>query len=136
MASPTCCDAIRACVCDSTGTPMLAAPSATTSTSANAAPFQWRAIPRGSESSPLASTSAASAPHDPSPEPSAPPAGADAVVTREGAGCPRCRLVQVLPRDPEPLVYRGEVVRPGDLLAGYVRAGSYGFTPGEPLASP
>jgi len=40
------------------------------------------------------------------------------------------RLVQVLVRDPEPLLYHAEVVHRNDKAVGYIRAASYGFTLG------
>ena len=40
------------------------------------------------------------------------------------------RLVQVLLRDPEPLMFHAEVVRRNGVAVGYIRAASYGFTLG------
>jgi len=40
------------------------------------------------------------------------------------------RLLQVLVKDPEPLLYHAEVVYRNDNVVGYVRAASYGFTLG------
>jgi 4-methylaminobutanoate oxidase (formaldehyde-forming) len=40
------------------------------------------------------------------------------------------RLLQVLVKDPEPLLYHAEVVYRNDQAVGYVRAASYGFTLG------
>lgn len=56
--------------------------------------------------------------------------GKDAAVKRKGEGPWHRRLVQVLVKDPEPLLYHAEsVIRDGKPV-GYVRAGSYGFTVG------
>jgi glycine cleavage system aminomethyltransferase T/glycine/D-amino acid oxidase-like deaminating enzyme len=56
--------------------------------------------------------------------------GRDAVSAEKAAGPLRRRLVQVLLRDPEPLLVHGEIVRRNGRPAGYVRAASYGFTLG------
>jgi 4-methylaminobutanoate oxidase (formaldehyde-forming) len=40
------------------------------------------------------------------------------------------RLLQVLVKDPEPLLYHAEVVHRNDTAVGYIRAASYGFTLG------
>ncbi len=40
------------------------------------------------------------------------------------------RLLQILVKDPEPLLYHAEVVYRNDRAVGYVRAASYGFTLG------
>jgi 4-methylaminobutanoate oxidase (formaldehyde-forming) len=56
--------------------------------------------------------------------------GRDAVVAEKAAGPPRRRLVQVLLRDPEPLLFHGEIVRRNGRPVGYLRAASYGFTLG------
>ena len=42
----------------------------------------------------------------------------------------RRRLVQVLVKDPEPLLYHAEVIHRNNQAVGYVRAASYGFTLG------
>jgi glycine cleavage system aminomethyltransferase T/glycine/D-amino acid oxidase-like deaminating enzyme len=55
--------------------------------------------------------------------------GKDAVLARKAAGI-RKKLVQVLVRDPEPLMFHAEVVRRNDVPMGYVRAASYGHTLG------
>ena len=47
----------------------------------------------------------------------------------EGGGPLKRRLVQVLVKDPEPLLFHAEVVR-GRQAVGYIRAGSYGHTLG------
>ncbi len=56
--------------------------------------------------------------------------GRDAVVAQKAAGPLHKRLVQILVRDPEPLMFHGEVVRRDGQAVGYVRAASYGFTLG------
>ena len=56
--------------------------------------------------------------------------GRDAVLAQKAAGPLTRRLVQVLVRDPEPLLFHAEVVRRNGKPLGYVRAGSYGFTLG------
>jgi len=40
------------------------------------------------------------------------------------------RLLQVLVKDPEPLLYHAEVVYRNNMAVGYIRAASYGFTLG------
>jgi glycine cleavage system aminomethyltransferase T/glycine/D-amino acid oxidase-like deaminating enzyme len=56
--------------------------------------------------------------------------GKDAVVAQKAAGPLRKRLVQVLVRDPEPMLFHAEVVRCNDRPCGYIRAASYGHTLG------
>ena len=56
--------------------------------------------------------------------------GRDAVAAQKAAGPLRRRLVQVLLRDPEPLMFHAEVVRRDGQPVGYVRSASYGFTLG------
>ncbi len=56
--------------------------------------------------------------------------GRDAVVRHKQAGPLRRRLVQILVKDPEPLLFHAEVVRRNGKPVGYVRAASYGFTLG------
>ena len=56
--------------------------------------------------------------------------GREAVLAKKSAGPLRRRLVQVLLRDPEPLMFHAEVVRRNGVSVGYVRAASYGFTLG------
>jgi 4-methylaminobutanoate oxidase (formaldehyde-forming) len=56
--------------------------------------------------------------------------GRDAVAAAKAAGPPTRRLVQVLVKDPEPLMYHAEVVHRDGEAVGYVRAASYGFTLG------
>ncbi len=56
--------------------------------------------------------------------------GRDAVLARKSAGPLRRRLVQVLLKDPGPLLFHAEVVSRSGRPAGYIRAASYGFTLG------
>ncbi len=56
--------------------------------------------------------------------------GRDAALQQKAAGPPRRRLVQVLVKDPEPLLFHAEVVLRDGKPVGYVRAGSYGHTLG------
>jgi glycine cleavage system aminomethyltransferase T/glycine/D-amino acid oxidase-like deaminating enzyme len=56
--------------------------------------------------------------------------GRDAVLQRRAQGPLQRRLVQVLVRDPEPLMFHAEVVWRDGVAVGYVRAASYGHTLG------
>jgi 4-methylaminobutanoate oxidase (formaldehyde-forming) len=56
--------------------------------------------------------------------------GKEALLERKGRGPLQRRLVQVLLRDPEPLMFHAEVVRRDGVPVGYVRAASYGHTLG------
>jgi glycine cleavage system aminomethyltransferase T/glycine/D-amino acid oxidase-like deaminating enzyme len=56
--------------------------------------------------------------------------GKDAVVLKKNSGPMTRRLVQVLVKDPEPMLFHAEVVYRNGKRIGYVRAGSYGFTLG------
>ena len=56
--------------------------------------------------------------------------GRDAVLAKKAAGPLTRRLVQVLVKDPEPLLYHAEIVRRDGRPVGYVRAASYGHTLG------
>ena len=56
--------------------------------------------------------------------------GREAVLARRARGPLTRRLVQVLVRDPEPLMFHAEVVRRDGIPVGYVRAASYGHTLG------
>jgi glycine cleavage system aminomethyltransferase T/glycine/D-amino acid oxidase-like deaminating enzyme len=56
--------------------------------------------------------------------------GRDAVVAKKAAGPLTRRLLQILVKDPEPLMYHAEIVRRNGKPVGYVRAASYGFTLG------
>jgi 4-methylaminobutanoate oxidase (formaldehyde-forming) len=56
--------------------------------------------------------------------------GRDAVLAKKAAGPLTRRIVQVLVKDPEPMMFHAEVVRRSGNAVGYVRAASYGFTVG------
>ena len=56
--------------------------------------------------------------------------GREAVLAQKSAGPLRKRLLQVLVKDPEPLMYHAEIVKRGGHAVGYVRAASYGHTLG------
>ena len=56
--------------------------------------------------------------------------GRDAVIARRNAGPLTQRLIQVQVLDPEPLMYHAEVLRRDGVVAGYIRAASYGHTLG------
>jgi heterotetrameric sarcosine oxidase gamma subunit len=56
--------------------------------------------------------------------------GKEAVVAQKARGPLTRRLAQVLLKDPEPLMFHGEVVRRDGVPVGYVRAASYGHTLG------
>lgn len=56
--------------------------------------------------------------------------GKGAVVAKKAQGPLKRRIVQVLVKDPEPLMFHAEVVRRNGKAVGYVRAASYGFTLG------
>ena len=56
--------------------------------------------------------------------------GRDALLQRQVGGPGTRRLVQVLVRDPQPLLYHGEIVLADGAPVGYVRAASYGHTLG------
>jgi 4-methylaminobutanoate oxidase (formaldehyde-forming) len=56
--------------------------------------------------------------------------GRDAVLAKKAAGPLQRRLVQILIKDPEPLLYHAEIVRRNGRPVGYVRAASYGHTLG------
>lgn len=56
--------------------------------------------------------------------------GREAVLAKKAAGPLTRRLLQVLVKDPEPLMFHAEVVRRNGRPVGYVRAASYGFTLG------
>jgi 4-methylaminobutanoate oxidase (formaldehyde-forming) len=55
--------------------------------------------------------------------------GREAVLAKKAAGL-RKRLVQILLRDPEPLMYHAEIVYRDGVAVGYIRAASYGHTLG------
>jgi glycine cleavage system aminomethyltransferase T/glycine/D-amino acid oxidase-like deaminating enzyme len=56
--------------------------------------------------------------------------GKDAVVAKKADGPLKRRIVQVLCKDPEPLMFHAEPVFRDGKAVGYVRAASYGFTVG------
>jgi 4-methylaminobutanoate oxidase (formaldehyde-forming) len=56
--------------------------------------------------------------------------GKEAVAAKKAAGPLTRRIVQVLVKDPEPMMFHAEVVRRSGKPVGYVRAASYGFTVG------
>ncbi|HKA68194.1 MAG TPA: FAD-dependent oxidoreductase [Actinomycetes bacterium] len=56
--------------------------------------------------------------------------GRDAVAARKAAGPLTRRLVQILVKDPEPMMFHAEPVYRDGKPVGYVRAASYGFTLG------
>jgi 4-methylaminobutanoate oxidase (formaldehyde-forming) len=56
--------------------------------------------------------------------------GKEAVLANKAKGPLTRRLVQVLVKDPEPMMFHAEVVRRDGVAVGYVRAASYGHTLG------
>jgi 4-methylaminobutanoate oxidase (formaldehyde-forming) len=56
--------------------------------------------------------------------------GKEAVVAKKKAGPLKRRLLQILLRDPEPLMFHAEIVRRNGKPVGYIRAASYGHTLG------
>ena len=56
--------------------------------------------------------------------------GKDAVLAKKAEGPLKRRLLQVLVRDPEPLMYHAEIVYRDGKAVGNIRAASYGFTLG------
>jgi 4-methylaminobutanoate oxidase (formaldehyde-forming) len=56
--------------------------------------------------------------------------GKDAVLKKKAEGPLKRRIVQVLCKDPEPLMFHAEPVWRNGKAVGYVRAASYGFTVG------
>jgi len=56
--------------------------------------------------------------------------GKEAVLAKKAAGPLKKRLVQMLVKDPEPLMFHAEPVRRNGKMVGYVRAASYGHTLG------
>jgi len=56
--------------------------------------------------------------------------GREAVLAKKAAGPPKRRLVQVLCKDPEPLMFHAEPIWRNGQRVGYVRAASYGHTLG------
>ncbi len=56
--------------------------------------------------------------------------GKEAVLANKAKGPLTRRLVQVLVKDPQPMMFHAEVVRRNGIQVGYVRAASYGHTLG------
>ncbi|MGE3547736.1 MAG: FAD-dependent oxidoreductase, partial [Kofleriaceae bacterium] len=56
--------------------------------------------------------------------------GKEAVVALKARGPLRQRLLQILIKDPQPLMFHAEIVRRDGVALGYVRAASYGHTLG------
>jgi 4-methylaminobutanoate oxidase (formaldehyde-forming) len=56
--------------------------------------------------------------------------GKEAVVAKKAEGPLKRRILQVLVKDPEPLMFHAEIVKRNGKPVGYVRAASYGFTLG------
>ena len=56
--------------------------------------------------------------------------GREALLARKARGPLTRRLVQLLVKDPQPIMYHAEVVRRDGVAVGYVRAASYGHTLG------
>ncbi len=56
--------------------------------------------------------------------------GKEAVLAKKAEGPLKRRIVQVLLKDPEPMMFHAEIVRRDGKAVGYVRAASYGFTVG------
>jgi 4-methylaminobutanoate oxidase (formaldehyde-forming) len=56
--------------------------------------------------------------------------GKEAVLAKKAAGPLTRRIVQLLVKDPEPLLFHAEVVKRNGLTVGYIRAASYGHTLG------
>lgn len=56
--------------------------------------------------------------------------GREAVLAKKAKGPLHKRLLQILVKDPEPLMFHAEIVRRNGVPVGYVRAASYGWTLG------
>ncbi|MGO9714030.1 MAG: GcvT family protein [Polyangiaceae bacterium] len=56
--------------------------------------------------------------------------GKDAVVAKKAAGPLTRKIVQILVKDPQPMLFHAEVVRRNGKPVGYIRAASYGHTLG------
>ena len=56
--------------------------------------------------------------------------GKAAVVAQKAAGPLKQRLLQILIKDPQPLLFHAEIVKRDGVAVGYVRAASYGHTLG------
>ena len=56
--------------------------------------------------------------------------GKEAVVAKKAEGPLKKRIVQILVKDPEPLMFHAEIVKRNGKAVGYIRAASYGHTLG------
>ncbi|MBS1153351.1 MAG: Sarcosine dehydrogenase, partial [Myxococcaceae bacterium] len=56
--------------------------------------------------------------------------GKEAVVAKKAQGPLTRRIVQILVKDPQPMMFHAEVVRRNGKPVGYIRAASYGFSLG------
>jgi 4-methylaminobutanoate oxidase (formaldehyde-forming) len=56
--------------------------------------------------------------------------GKDAIVAQKAQGTLKKRLLQILVKDPEPMMFHAEPVRRDGKMVGYIRAASYGHTLG------
>lgn len=56
--------------------------------------------------------------------------GKEAVLAKKDKGPLKKRIVQVLVKDPEPMMFHAEIVKRDGKALGYIRAASYGFTVG------
>jgi 4-methylaminobutanoate oxidase (formaldehyde-forming) len=56
--------------------------------------------------------------------------GKEAVVAQKAAGPLKKRLLQILVKDPEPMMFHAEIVRRNGTPVGYIRAASYGHSLG------
>jgi glycine cleavage system aminomethyltransferase T/glycine/D-amino acid oxidase-like deaminating enzyme len=56
--------------------------------------------------------------------------GKEAVLAKKAAGPLTRRIVQILVKDPEPMLFHAEVVKRNGKAVGYIRAASYGHTLG------
>lgn len=56
--------------------------------------------------------------------------GKDAVAAKKAEGPLKKRIVQILVKDPEPMMFHAEIVKRNGTAIGYIRAASYGHTLG------
>jgi 4-methylaminobutanoate oxidase (formaldehyde-forming) len=56
--------------------------------------------------------------------------GKDAIVAQKARGTLKKRLLQILVKDPEPMMFHAEPVKRNGKVVGYIRAASYGHTIG------
>jgi 4-methylaminobutanoate oxidase (formaldehyde-forming) len=56
--------------------------------------------------------------------------GKEAVLAKKAGGPLKRRILQILVKDPEPLMFHAEIVRRNGKPVGYIRAASYGHTLG------